>query len=483
MKTLLAKLLVALGTTFFSHRTLKAAYQLANGARIPNTTFVQHILSAILKVLGFFLSRDYLKFLYFRSKGQALEIYNADSLHLMVNRVFDLPEVKVKPDMSPAFLVLVPAFSIASISAGFFGVFQVARFLRSQGARVRLILFDNFYYVEHEFRLALKNFPGMEELFEEMEIEYIGERLSPLIISPNDTAVATVWYSAYFARKIHESMGGNRSFLYLIQDYETRFYPANSQYALAEETYNYNYKALVSSWPLLEFMKKERVGRFKQFVEYQDYLHFNNAASCNRYEYKRFISYHKNKHKKKLVIYSRPMVNRNMFELTALALVAAFQKGVFGTGEDWEFWGMGIGSVEIVLSEKKKLMQMPRMLLSEYIEQISSFDIGLSLMASPHPSLIPFDLAGSGALVVTNTFATKTSDYLVSISKNIIAAEPTLVPLVQALEEAVSRVSDLESRYKNSYMNFPMTWEDTWQHDHSKFIAENFKHTLLLNSM
>ena len=45
-------------------------------------------------------------------------------------------------------------------------------------------------------------------------------------------------------------------------------------------------------------------------------------------------------------------------------------------------------------------------------------------MYTPHPSLVPLEMASAGMLTVTNTFENKTAEALAAISPNLIAAEP-----------------------------------------------------------
>lgn len=138
----------------------------------------------------------------------------------------------VDADRQPTINVLVPAFDFQSMSAGFFGVFQLARFLRTTGHNVRLVLFDEFAFDAEACRKRFGDIPGLERLFDEVEVEYIGDAL------------------------------GGRRFLYLIQDYETNFYAGNSLHALAEETYAMDYVALLSTEPLRRLFVDNDVGGF-----------------------------------------------------------------------------------------------------------------------------------------------------------------------------------------------------------------------------
>jgi len=399
-----------------------------------------------------------------------LQTYDAHTLHLMLNRVYDLPDVIVDKARPATINVLVPAFDFKSISAGFFGVFQVARFLRSTGWNVRLVMFDNFYFSLTEFRQKFLEYPGMEHLLTEVEIEYIGERKTPMRVSPNDVCVATVWYSAHFARKIGDALGGRR-FLYLIQDYETHFFPGNSLFALADETYEMDYVALFSTEPLRRYFVEHDVGGFA--TRGLPGMVFNNACAANLLGKQDFLARHAGKRRKKLVFYSRPVVDRNMFQLAALALVTAFQEGIF-TPEEWECIGMGLGDADVELLEGVRSTTLPRMTLREYTEKMTEFDVCLTLMASPHPSLIPMDCGGSGTVVVTNTFRTKTADYLHGLCKNIHAVEPSLNALIAGLAGAAVSANDLEMRHKHAAeMRYPRTWEESLTSAHTTFVAEN----------
>jgi len=401
-----------------------------------------------------------------RSEIERPQMYNENLLNIMVNGVYDLPEVIVDHKEPKRINVLVPAFTIKTISAGFFGVFNVALFLAVQGYKVRLVLFDNFDYTEAEFKKALKNFPSMENLFDKLEVEYIGSRYKPLKVSPNDNSVATVWYSAYFADKIAR-LTGMKPFLYLIQDFEAAFYPFNSLYCISRSSYDFNYHTLTSSSSLLQYLKIQGI-----LPKTTKSISFDNACSFSIYEDKEFLE-KKSSSKKRFVFYSRPAVNRNMFEMAALALIDAYKNGAF-EGEDWEFYGMGIGNTIIQLDDGITVKQLGRMPLKEYEAITKTFDLCLTLMSSPHPSLIPMDLAASGAIVVTNTFETKTEDYLRGLSPNIIPSSPELHALSDAIKAGVLRTQDVTARLDGAKVNWPKSWAETWGDEHRQFIKEVF---------
>lgn len=400
-------------------------------------------------------------------------VYDLDLLTRKTLHVYDMPEVVVSEERQPTVNVLVPAFDFGSMSAGFFGVFQVALYIKRCGLRVRLVLYEQFHFDIEETREKLAHYPGMEHLLDELELDYIGEGDRPLLISPHDNCVATVWYSAYFARKIMNARGGGK-FLYLIQDYESVFHPSGTQFALAENSYSFDYCALFSSKALQDFFLKKQIGIFGR--EGTNYAYFNNACSSVLKPKSEFIASRQGK-KKRLAFYSRPPVDRNMFDLGALALCMAVRQGVFPEDE-WEFIGIGLGEATIKLDDHVEMKQMQRMNLREYQEVISTFDIGFCLMASSHPSLLPFDLSGSGAVVVTNSFGVKDQSYFDIVTQGVIVCEPDMPALVEGLRRAVAAADDLDTRYANAEaMTFPRSWDQTFGHEQEAFIRTVFKDT------
>jgi len=391
-------------------------------------------------------------------------------LDLETHRVFDLPAVAIRLDRPPSINVLVPAFSIDTISAGFFGVFAFAQFCARSGYHTRLVLFENFYFDIETFRKSLQRYPIFANLLNEVELAYVGSRYKPLLVSDRDISVATVWYSAYFAEKIRKLCGA-KHFLYLVQDYEPAFHPQNSAFVLADNSYALPSIPWFSTEPLQKFF--EGSGLYLG-SEWKDWCIYNNACSTSS-DVEKALASKRNSLERNFVFYCRPEVNRNLFHLGALAIIKAFEEGVFEDGCNWQFYGIGIGDVEIYLDAASKLSQLPRMSLEDYQAKIGRFDVGLSLMASPHPSLVPFDLAGSGALVVTNSFRTKTKEYFSKISENVVCVEPNLDAIVAGIREAVGLSGDIDRRLAGANISFPKAWSETWTPRHKDFLERNVR--------
>ena len=80
-------------------------------------------------------------------------------------------------------------------------------------------------------------------------------------------------------------------------------------------------------------------------------------------------------------------------------------------------------------------------------------------MYTPHPSLVPLEMASAGMLTVTNTFENKDADALHALSANLIAAEPTLDGITRALLEAAAGVEDVERRVAGSATDWSRDWD------------------------
>ena len=148
-----------------------------------------------------------------------------------------------------------------------------------------------------------------------------------------------------------------------------------------------------------------------------------------------------------------------MFDLGVIALSRALAEGAFTGG--WELHG--IGTVQrgrrIELGGGAALELLPRADQAAYGQMLRDHDVGLSLMYTPHPSLVPLEMASAGMLTVTNTFENKDADALHAISANLIAAEPTLDGVTRGLLQAAAEVQDVERRVAGSATDWARDWD------------------------
>jgi hypothetical protein len=102
---------------------------------------------------------------------------------------------------------------------------------------------------------------------------------------------------------------------------------------------------------------------------------------------------------------------------------------------------------------------LPRHEQAGYARLLREHDVGLALMYTPHPSLVPIEMASAGMLTVTNSFENKTAEAMSAISTNLITAEPTLDALADGLRAAVAGVEDFERRAAGSDVRWSRDWD------------------------
>jgi hypothetical protein len=85
--------------------------------------------------------------------------------------------------------------------------------------------------------------------------------------------------------------------------------------------------------------------------------------------------------------------------------------------------------------------------------------VGLALMYTPHPSLVPIEMASAGMLTVTNSFENKTAEAMAAISPNLLTAEAAIESVAAALRQAAASVDDVERRVRGSDVRWSRDWD------------------------
>jgi hypothetical protein len=233
-----------------------------------------------------------------------------------------------------------------------------------------------------------------------------------------------------------------------------------SLYAVASESYSFPHFALFSTELLRTYFRKHRIGVFANSVPDGD----SNSTSFENAIHKVGVDPEalRGRADKRLLFYARPEphASRNMFELGVIGLQEALREGIFQDG--WQFDGVGAVTLfqDVDLGGSTKLRLRPRLTLREYVDLLPSYDLGLSLMLTPHPSLVPLEMAAAGMVAVTNTYANKTADELARISSNIIGVPPTIGGVVEGLRRAVKMTRDIDLRLRGSHVQWAGSWTD-----------------------
>lgn len=354
--------------------------------------------------------------------------------------------------------VIHPAIDLKHFFGGFIAVFNLARRLAERGHRVRLIATEPSD-LPADWRRRLAGYEGLETVLDRIEVVFAHDR-RPVEINPDDALIATHWTVAHIAHWATAELSRKR-FVYLIQEYEPFIFPMGSAAALARQSYDLPHHAVFSTGLLRNYFATHRIGVFAtgEAEGMRDSVVFDNAITpvgpVDEESLRRAGP-------RRLLFYARPEehAQRNLFEVGAMALDRAAASGAL---DGWKL--SGVGSVEpgtkpLVLPESGATVEMiPRRSQADYAELLRSSDLGLALMYTPHPSLVPIEMAAAGMVTVTNTFENKDAAALTSISPNLHAVPPTVEGIGAGLFSAVSRVNDLEGRARGSRVDWPSSWQ------------------------
>ena len=295
-------------------------------------------------------------------------------------------------------------------------------------------------------KTALENFkayrPGsihMDSDDQKQLVSFASDRCPEIFVTAKDRFICTAWWTAYAALKIIGQQidlfgPDHQKLLYLIQDFEPSFYNWSSHYALAESTYQSNIQtiAVFNSLFLKQYFNNKNYQFFKEYV-FEPRL---NPVL------KKWLGQGEQSRKKTIVFYGRPSVNRNCFPLIIEALRIWVQKDT--NAGDWKIVSVGEDHPHVDLGNDITISSMGKLSLEAYAKLLLESAVGLSLMASPHPSYPPLEMAHFGMLTITNAFANKD---LSGYHSNILSI-PRLTPkdIAQALHTQSERfISDPEA--------------------------------------
>jgi glycosyltransferase involved in cell wall biosynthesis len=381
------------------------------------------------------------------------------------------PLVLAPSDDAPSRVnLLIPTIDLEHFFGGYIGKFNLARRLAEQGHRVRIVTVDPVGSLPARWEREIERYDGLRGMFDRVEVAF-GRESHGLEVSRQDTFIATTWWTAHIARAALTELQRDR-FLYLIQEYEPFTFPMGTYAALAAESYTFPHTALFSTELLRGYFARHRIGVFagEEHTALDRSAVFENAITAVTPPTAAELAA---RGSRRLLFYARPEAHatRNMFELGVLALRGALRDGAL---QGWELHGIGTvgGRRTLSLGGGAELRMVPRSDQTAYAELLRGHDLGLALMYTPHPSLVPLEMASAGMLTVTNSFENKTPEAMRAISTNLRAPEPTLAALAAALAEAAGAVSDHDGRVAGAEVNWARNWEQSFPGDLLARVAE-----------
>ena len=252
-------------------------------------------------------------------------------------------------------------------------------------------------------------------------------------VSPGDLFVTTSWWTTWATRASVDPS----SIIYLVQEDERRFYPeGDDSIRCGEILEDPRIACVVNSKPLFDYL----------FDGADAHVH---APTWFDPAFPAFLTPREASvpGRRSFIFYARPKNFRNLYYRGLEAVAAAIEAGYLDP-ERWDLYFIGRDLEPVSLPGGVRPTLIENLGWHDYQQLLRRMDLGLSLMASPHSSYPPLDLAAAGAVVVTNTFG-RYKRSLDQYSANIICADPDLASLVAGISQGVVLAQDVARREAN----------------------------------
>jgi hypothetical protein len=323
-------------------------------------------------------------------------------------------EASAAPRISLVIPDVSPAKAFGGVTTGLDIFFEVGK---RTGAEMRVILDDFGRKVDRTIVDRRASAAGVtpsevEVLPREREVPVVGVRARDVFFTFN-------WWTTLNVRALVEAQrrafGGERlPQIYISQEYEPGAYPFSSTHMMAR-------LALDAGDPRWGVFNS---GELARFVEGQGhrmtraFVFEPKLAPALR----PFLEGEAPEKARRILVYGRPSIERNCFPAVEKALrLWAERHPEFA---DWEVVSAGLPHPPLPIAPGLAMTSLGMLSLEDYAALLRTSAVGLSLMASPHPSYPPLEMAHFGLLTVTNTYACKD---LAASHPNILSA-PDISP-------------------------------------------------------
>lgn len=275
------------------------------------------------------------------------------------------------------------------------------------------------------------------------QIELVQSPEAQIAVRASEVFMTYNWWVTLNFAKLRDQQAakfGNapKPLVWLMQDYEPAFMAFSSGHMLARAAYDTsaplwgvinssnlaNYMAAVGHEPARRFV-------FEPVIVDSLRPYLDQVASSAR--------------QRRVLVYGRPNVERNCFP----ALVRGLKRWVRDYPEfaDWEVVSAGVPHDPVDLGGGRRLTSVGKLSLDDYAQMLLSCSAGVSLMASPHPSYPPLEMAHFGLRTVTNSYFCKD---LTAFHPNILSVSSIAeTELAAALAEACRRAASPPEPFAN----------------------------------
>ena len=333
-------------------------------------------------------------------------------------------------------VLLIPSFR--SLYAGAANILRIAASFVRTGIVTSFVV-DGDETTAHE--LASAAYPELRDV----SFETSGTRMLATIRA--DVVIATHWPTAYDALRMTRA----RHAAYFIQDDESMFYAAGSNAALAAETYRLGHIPFTNTAALRNIGASPDVPSF--VVSTPVSLRRFSPGSRDQPRGKESAS-----RPLRVLFYGRPDNPRNAFELGIAALTVlkrAHGSGVeiLSAGDAWDEANWGVERV---------VRNLGKVAFDDLPALYRSCDVGLFLMFSRHPGVIPMEWMASGLPFVINEFQASLPESVYKTGTNCLTASAVPSALADAMHELLTN-TELRDSLINGGRISATKLDDDWE--------------------
>lgn len=337
-------------------------------------------------------------------------------------------ELVIDPSPRPRLTLVIPSLSPKVAFGGVAtGVEIFLEIGRRAGADLRILL-DDF---EHGVDASLvdKVARGLGQASEEIEIVPRKGQAPRVAVRANDVFFTFNWWTTLNTRGLLRDQArafgvAPRPHLYAIQEYEPQFDPFSSTHMMARLAFTPKSPCwgLFNSGELHAYFVAQGHRVERAFV-------FEPKLSAGL---RPFLQGSAPVKAKRILVYGRPTIPRNCYPAVEKGLRRWAEQ--YGDFADWEVVSAGLPHPPVSLGGGRAMRSLGKLSLEDYGAMLRTTAVGLSLMASPHPSYPPLEMAHFGVRTITNGYGVKD---LSSSHENIISLED-IAPqtIAEALAEA-----------------------------------------------
>lgn len=268
----------------------------------------------------------------------------------------------------------------------------------------------------------------------------------------DDRFIAGYWSPAEDIQKIHKKSDhfNSKVYSYIIQDYEpSMLYRWGSEYVRSYNTFlddNY-YPVFNNSTFVCNYVKK--LGLITKWTD--DQILHGEPCKTEPANVEKMTA---DASSIRLVFYSRPTVDKNIYEIKIEALklfIDALEKKNPHALSSLVITGIGETAPSITY-KGVKINNHGKLNYDEYPTFIQDYNIGLACIISPAFAYPCLEFPRAGIVTVVNKFETRD---LEKFTKNIISCDNTAESICEKLLQAVDGIKDIETRQSASSFQLP----------------------------